>query len=115
MRKVSAVAIAVWIGILSLSSPAVAASRELIFRSSDLPALISQIFPANSVQPPFKIEVWVQSLYGLEAEGEKTRLKDCLRQQLRAPGRRPICGLSQLVAYRVVTQNESMVHQARKA
>lgn len=86
MRKFSAVAIAVWIAMWSVSGPATAESRELVFRSSDLPALLSHIFPANSVKPPFKIEVWVQSAYGLEAEGEKTRLKDCLRQQLRALG-----------------------------
>lgn len=86
MKRALAVTIALVIGVLVLSASTTALARELVFRSSDLPALLTRIFPAHSIQPPFKIEVWVQSVYGLEAEGERIRLKDCLRQQLHALG-----------------------------
>ncbi len=86
MKMFRTVVLAIWMGLCVLQGLAFAQSHELLFRSSDVDAMLREMFPPGSIKPPFKIEVWVQSAYGLEATGEKTRLKDCLREQLHAMG-----------------------------
>jgi hypothetical protein len=86
MKTVRTLALAVWLGLFFWQGLATAQSHELLFRSSDLAAMLRELVPPGSIKPPFRIEVWVQPVYGLQAEGVKTRLKDCLREQLHALG-----------------------------
>lgn len=52
----------------------------------DLESLLRQTVPPESISPPYKIEVWIESVHGLPGRGTRDLLEDCLREELRALG-----------------------------
>lgn len=54
--------------------------------SPDIESLLRQTAPPESISPPYKIEVWIESVHGLPGRGIRDQLEDCLGEELRALG-----------------------------
>ncbi|AFM27967.1 hypothetical protein [Desulfomonile tiedjei] len=53
----------------------------------NLDYVLTQMFPPESIVPPYRIEVWVASTTGKSREGAKTLIEDCLKENLRGLAR----------------------------
>ncbi len=59
---------------------------ELYFRSFGVDPDLREMFPGETVAPPYRIELWVASAHGLPGKGTKDIIEDYLRQDLRGLG-----------------------------
>ncbi len=85
-NRVPKILVTAWLVLLPPAGLAQSESPDALLRLFKGDTLTTEMFPGESVEPPYRIEVWVDSAHGLHKEGAKAVIEDCLREDLRALG-----------------------------
>jgi hypothetical protein len=83
-NPLGALLLATWLGMLPGSSCVQSALAEPSQRSSN--SFQKEMLLEGLGSPPYRMEIWVESVHGLPAKGTKDLLEDCVRENLRALG-----------------------------
>jgi hypothetical protein len=73
-----------WLGMLPVTGCVQSALAEAPQRSSN--SYLNEMLSEGLGYPPYRMEIWVESVQGLPAKGTKDLLEDCVRENLRALG-----------------------------
>ena len=76
--------LATWLGMLPSTGCVQSALAEPPQRSSD--SFLNEMLSEGLGYPPYRMEIWVESVHGLPAKGTKDLLENCVRENLRALG-----------------------------
>jgi hypothetical protein len=83
-NPLGALLLATWLGMLPCTGCVQSAFAEPSQRSSN--SYLNEMLSEGLGSPPYRMEIWVESVQGLPAKGTKDLLEDCVRENLRALG-----------------------------
>jgi hypothetical protein len=77
---------AVWLLLMPILACGQPRAPDAALGSSNIDSALREMSADESVKPPYRIEVWVVSVYGSDQPGTKTLIENYLQQDLQALG-----------------------------
>jgi hypothetical protein len=77
---------AVWLILMPALACGQAPAPQAAPRPSSIDSVLKELTAGESVQPPYRIEVWVEPVYGSGQSGTKDLIKNFLKEDLQALG-----------------------------
>ncbi len=81
--RVTTVVLLLALGLFCTADAGWCVSPQEMPSPENLDFVIREMFPPESIMPPYKIELWVASTGGKGREGAKTLIRDCLAHDLK--------------------------------